>query len=129
MYLDDYLMTDIIRYLNDKGYKTSIGKQFNKNSIRNILTNKRYIGIYTYNGIDTIDGIPRIIDNESFEKVQDKIQVNKNAPQKEKAKTEYLLTTKLFCGYCKEMMTGYSSTSKSGKLYTYYMCKSALKKK
>lgn len=129
MYLDGYLMADIIRYLNDKGYKTSIGKEFNKNSIRNILTNKRYIGIYTYNGIDTIDGIPRIIDNDSFERVQDKINVNKNAPQRAKAKTEYLLTTKLFCGYCKEMMTGYSGTSKSGKLYTYYMCKSALKKK
>lgn len=40
MYLDGYLMADIIRYLNDKGYKTSIGKEFNKNSIRNILTNK-----------------------------------------------------------------------------------------
>ena len=31
---------------------------------------------------------------------------NKKAPARARAKVEYLLTTKLFCGHCKEMMTG-----------------------
>lgn len=35
---------------------------------------------------------------------------------------EYLLTTKLFCGYCRELMTGYGGTGKSGKNYFYYAC-------
>ena len=46
-----------------------------------------------------------------------------------KAKEEYLLTTKLFCGHCNEMMTGYSGTSKTGRSYHYYICKNTRKKK
>ena len=39
------------------------------------------------------------------------------------------MTTKLFCGYCKEMMVGYGGTGKSGRQYHYYNCKNARKKK
>ena len=45
-----------------------------------------------------------------------------------KAKEEYLLTTKVFCGLGIEMMTGYSGTSKTGRSYHYYICKNARKK-
>ena len=128
MYNNGDLMADIIRYLNSKNIKTATGGDFNKNSIRNILLNKKYIGIYTYNGKETIDGIPRIIDDETFNKSQDIMFKNKKAPARARAKTEYLLTTKLFCGHCKELMTGYSGTSKTGKLHSYYMCNNSRKK-
>lgn len=128
MYNSGKLMADIIRYLNQKNIKTSVGGEFNKNSIRNILLNKKYIGIYTYNGVDTKDGIPRIIDNDTFNKTQEIMFKNKKAPARARAKTEYLLTTKLFCGHCKELMTGYSGTSKTGRLHNYYMCNNARKK-
>ena len=128
MYVNGNLMADIIRYLNEKNIKTSMGGEFNKNSIRKILLNKKYIGIYTYNGIETADGIPRIIDDETFYNVQDMMLKNKKAPARARAKTDYLLTTKLFCGHCKDMMTGYSGTSKTGKLHTYYICNNTKKK-
>ena len=51
----------------------------------------------------------------------------KKAPARARAKEEYLLTTKLFCGYCKEMMTGFSGTGKLGKVYRYYECKGTKK--
>ena len=35
---------------------------------------------------------------------------------------DYLLTTKLFCGYCKAAMTGISGTSKTERKYHYYQC-------
>ena len=75
-----------------------------------------------------MDGIPRIIDDDTFYKVQEMMVKNKKAPARARAKTEYLLTTKLFCGHCKDMMTGYSGTSKTGKLHNYYMCNNARKK-
>lgn len=128
MYTNGDLMADIIRYLNNHNIKTSTGNEFNKNSIRNILINKRYIGTYTYNGIDTANAIPRIIDDETFYKVQDIMLKNKKAPARARAKNEYLLTTKLFCGHCKDMMIGFSGTSKSGKLHNYYTCKNARNK-
>ncbi len=40
-----------------------------------------------------------------------------------------MLTTKLFCDYCHEMMVGYGGTSKNGHQYHYYNCKNARKKK
>lgn len=54
---------------------------------------------------------------------------NKSAPARTHGEGEYLLTTKLFCGYCKEMMVGYGGTGKSGRQYHYYNCKNARKKK
>ena len=128
MYLEGSTMAEIIRYLNSEDLKTAYGNKFNKNSIRGILTNKRYNGIYTYNNNDVKGGISQIIDDLTFEMTQDKMGTNKKAPARARAKTEYLLTTKLFCGHCKEMMTGTSGTSKSGKLHTYYGCVGTRKK-
>lgn len=55
------------------------------------------------------------------------MEKNKRAPARSKAKNEYILTTRLFCGLCKSMMTGLSGTGKSGKKYFYYSCVQARK--
>lgn len=122
MYLENSTMAEIIRYLNSRNFKTAYGNEFGKNSIRAILTNKRYNGVYSYQSKDVKNAIPKLIDDNTFENVQNKMKTNKKAPARARAKTEYLLTTKLFCGHCKNMMTGTSGTSKSGKLHTYYGC-------
>jgi len=129
MYNERTTMANIIKYLNKMGIKTAVNNNFNKSSIRNILTNKKYIGIYSYNGVDTPDGIPRIISDETFEKAQNELVRNGLAPSRNRAKSEYLLTTKLYCGECKDKMTGVSGTSKTGKLHTYYQCVNAKNKK
>jgi DNA invertase Pin-like site-specific DNA recombinase len=67
-YLSGFTMAQIIRYLNENSVKTSLGNEFNKNSIRRILTNKKYVGIYSFNGKETPDGVPRIIDDETLSK-------------------------------------------------------------
>ncbi len=128
-YASGQTVVQICDSLNARGLKTSTGSMFNKNSLRVILKNKRYIGIYTYKGNETPGGMPRIIDDELFYKVQEIIGKNKKAPARAKAKSEYLLTTKLFCGSCKAMMVGVSGTSKSaGKPHHYYTCKNARQK-
>ncbi len=127
MYSNDYKMSEIIKYLNSLNLKTSYNKPFNRSSIRRILENKKYIGIYTYNMVETKNAIPRIIDDDLFYKVQEELKRNSLAPARRRAKAEYLLSGKLYCGFCKEKMTGKSGTSKTGKLHTYYACKSYLK--
>ena len=120
-------VADIIKDLNARQIKTSLGRDFNKNSLHRLLRNKRYIGTYLYKGEETPGGMPRIVSDEVFERVQNILDKNKAAPARSRGKEEYLLTTKLFCGYCHEMMTGYGGTGKSGKAYHYYACKNAKK--
>jgi DNA invertase Pin-like site-specific DNA recombinase len=128
MYANGKTITEIIRHLNSLNYRSSKGAPFNKNSLTKMLRNKRYIGIYTYKDTETKDGIPRIVSDEVFNQVAERLAINKKAPARAKAKVAYVLTTKLFCGYCRNMMTGESGTSKTGKLYHYYKCNHARKK-
>ncbi|MCL1823991.1 MAG: recombinase family protein, partial [Oscillospiraceae bacterium] len=126
-YANGKTVAGIIINMNAQGFKTSTGGEFNKNSLRTMLKNKKYIGIYSYCGKDTPDIIPRIVSDELFYKVQGIMEANKKAPARKRAKAEYILTTKLFCGYCKEMLTGYSGTSGgNGKVYNYYRCNGSL---
>ena len=125
MYASGKTMAEIIRYLNDRQIKTSFSNAFNKNSISRILTNRRYIGYYTYKGNETADIMPRIVSDELFYKVANMIERNKKAPARAKADINYILTTKIFCGHCNSTITGISGSGKSGKKYYYYKCSGA----
>ena len=82
MYSNGSTMADIIRYLNERNIKTSRGNEFNKNSLRKMLLNKKYIGIYSYNNVETKGGIPSIIEEELFYKVRDKmLKKQRNTPK------------------------------------------------
>jgi len=130
MYASGSTVTEINRFLNSHNIKTIRGAEFNKNSLHGILKNKRYIGVYTYKEMEIPDGFPRIISDDLFYKVQKIMETNKKAHAhlRKEADAEFILTTKLFCGKCREMMTGSSGTSKTGKKYRYYVCTNAKKK-
>lgn len=122
MYADGMSATQIINFCNEKGYKTARGNKFNKNSLRTILKNDKYIGVYRFMDIVIEGGMPAIIDKKLFDKVQETLQHNFSARARNKAKEDYLLTTKLFCGHCGSAMVGESGTSKTGKVHFYYKC-------
>lgn len=121
-YADGVTVADIAKKLNAQGAKTSFGRPFNKNSLHTLLKNKKYLGYYTFDGLEIPDAIPQIISDELFDKVAKRMATNKQAPARAKAKVEYILTTKLFCGHCKGMMTGFSATGHLKKTYRYYVC-------
>ena len=127
-YASGETVAEITKDLNARQIKTAHGKEFNKNSLHRILRNKRYIGVYLYKDMEIPGGMPRIIEDELFERVQHILNKNKQAPGRTRGKEEYLLTTKLFCGYCREMMTGYGGTSRNKNAYHYYSCKNSRKK-
>ena len=112
--------------LNERGLRTRTGKPFVKNSLFQIFRNRRYIGEYRYKDIVTPGGIPAIVDEDLFNRVQQRFEQNKIAhgrPAKEDV--SYLLTTKLFCGKCGTLMGGESGTSHMGNTYYYYKCGNA----
>lgn len=114
----------IVNELNEQGVKTSRGKDFTINGLRSILKNKSYTGLYKYGDIEIPDGMPALISEELYEKVQDRFKMNTH-----KAKTNddeepvFWLTGKLLCAKCGSTMHGVSGTSKKGKKYYYYACK------
>lgn len=122
MYASGVSAAQIITYCNEQGYKTSSGSMFNKNSLRTILQNEKYIGVYKFMDIVIPYGVPAIIDKELFDKVQNMRTKNAKTKARTKAHEEYLLTTKLFCGHCGSAMVGDSGTAKSGKMHYYYKC-------
>lgn len=122
MYADGETLKNIATYLNGAGYKTSQGKTFTEKSFTTLLRNKKYIGVYENMGMEIPDMIPKIISEELFNKVQEKIKRNKYAPASNKSEVDFHLTGKLFCGKCGSNMTGDSGTSHTSAIHYYYSC-------
>ena len=130
-YANGATMKEICDSLNERQLKSSKKAAFNKGSLQRMLSNRKYLGFYIYEDIIIEGGMPQIIEQDLFDKVQEKLILNKKAPGRARAKAEYLLTTKLFCGHCKTMMIGHSSNqiSKKGVIFNYYKCKNQGKDK
>ena len=128
-YAEDQGMKEIRDWLNEKGVTTSKGKPMTYNIVHNMLKNRRYLGEYVFRDMVVPDGIPAIVPIELFDKVQAHMEQNAKTPARKKAREEYLLTTKLFCGYCGATICGESGTGRSGEPYYYYKCMTAKKKR
>ena len=115
-------MQQITDELNLKGVRTKKNTRITLNAVTRMLHNRRYIGEYRYSDIITPNGIPQIVPEDLFERVQEKMKANKKAPAKHKAEDDYLLTTKLFCGKCNCLMVGESGTSHTMFVHRYYKC-------
>ena len=123
-------MKNIRDWLNGAGVTTVRGKKIDLNFVAAILHNRKYIGEYSYRHIVTPGGIPAIVPQDLFDRVQQRLETNRKAPARHKAEDDYLLTTKLFCGTCGAMMVGESGTSASkGRKYHYYRCVNTKKHK
>ena len=122
-------MKELRDWLNDSGVRNTRGQLLNFNSIQHMLKNRRYIGEYQYRDILIPDGIPAIVPEDLFDRVQEKLAQNRKAPARHKAEDDYLLTTKLFCGYCGAYLCGESGKSRNGTIHHYYKCVSVKKKR
>ncbi len=125
MYAGGATISQVIKTLNEKGIRTARKQEFTKNSLTKLLKNEKYTGVYTYKDIIRVeDGVPAIVDKQTFEKVQEMLKVNRRAPSHTWTRSEYILTEKLFCGHCGSPMVGESgfSSSSSKRKYSYYSC-------
>lgn len=129
-YADGTPMQRIVTALNEQGIRTSTGGNFTINGLRRILTNRSYIGEYSWGKFTTPGGMPRIISDELFECVQARLAANKHGGKGAKKKldpeapiADYWLSGHLFCGKCGESMQGISGTGKTKLTHYYYSCK------
>ena len=113
---------EIVQELNNKGIRNSKGKPLTLTSFQHALKNRKYIGFVTYGGVDYESTYPVMIEPSIFEKVQERLAKVAHAPGAGKARQEYLLQGKAFCGMCGAKMVGDAGTSKTGAVHYYYSC-------
>ena len=111
----------IINELNAKGYRIN-NKHITYNSFQNNLSNIKYTGLFDNGEIQNENYYPQIINKKLFDEVQQKLKEHKQAPATQKAKVEYLLTGKAFCGHCGSPLVGTCGTGKAGTKHHYYSC-------
>lgn len=140
MFLDGIKYKDIIKTLTKLGIKTRLGGDFTEPTLHDLLSNEKYVGIYTFNKrnsrnidgkrnnrsrksedevISIPGGIPQIVDTEIFIQVQEKLCLKKRTT---KAKEVYLLSGLIYCGCCGKPYCGNRKHNGSGKVYVMYRC-------
>lgn len=129
-------------HLNNLGYTTQRGKPFSTHFYE-ILSNRKYIGEYVYNrasgksGFGTRNnhknkpeseiiripgGVPQIISEELFNKVQKLLNDRRQGEQKWKKNSKYLLTGLMEC-YCGRSMSGsFGYSGREKRPWLSYVC-------
>lgn len=128
-YAEGETIRELAEDLNKRGIRTRRGNLFTYSSFSRALRNRTYVGEFHYRDTVVQDVVPAIIPQELFDRVQFRLEKNKRTPSATKAEERYLLTTKIFCGECGNLMVGESGVGRSGKLYRYYKCNHAKRKK
>lgn len=128
-YIAGETMADIIRYLNEHGYRNRKNMPFTKNSLPKILNNEKYAGTYRFRDlVYKENAIPAIVTKEQFDEVQRIKRANRRKPSRKWNYSDYLLTEKLFCGVCGRPIIGKSGYGKLKVKYEYYMCLGKIEK-
>lgn len=113
---------DIIAQLKDRNILSPEGKQLTTNSFAHVLVNPIYYGAYVRTGTSYDACSEPIVDRDLYDKVQIMLGRHKRAPAASKAKEDYMLQGKVFCGHCGSPMNGESGRSHTGTRYYYYAC-------
>ena len=120
----------ILATLKEQGVKTGQGKTPMYSFIVNVLKNRRYLGEYSFKDTVVENAFVPLVDKDVFEKCQKRLASNQRHPSHFKpVEDKYLLTGKIFCGYCGGTVCGVSGTSKTGAIHRYYHCFAAKNKK
>ena len=113
---------DIINRLNSSGIKTKYGRKFMMSLLARMIRNEKYAGILNVGGKVYTNVIPPVIDEKLFRECNAIMDSHKHKQRKDYDEQPYILSGKLFCGYCNSAITAETGTSRTGKVYHYYKC-------
>lgn len=128
MYLEGYGTLSLANTLNELGYRTQTGNEWRSRTVSDMLSNEKYIGIYTYEMSNEIirreDNHVPIIDMDTWNRVQ-QMKMERSKPRIGN-QVIYSLTGKMFCAKCNGTYSGggskISNGSKGSKKNYYYVC-------
>lgn len=141
MVADGHTYRETVNYLNEQGYRRRDGRPLSY-FITDQLQNRQYMGEYVFNQYKHIkipkrgrsilkkseseiiripNGIPAIVDKETFERVQEILKNRKTVKRQNKKKGKYLLTGLITCGICGSAVCGGQKTVR-GMPFCDYRC-------
>lgn len=109
--------------LNRDGIRTHLGRPWTPGSVRTVLRNPAYTGLYRRLGVAVPAAHPALIDRASFHAVQRRMTA-KRTSRLEQERHEYLLAGLLRCGRCASPMIGERRKAESG-MVVAYRCEAA----
>ena len=120
----------IVNQLTARGiYSPKTGKPYGITAFQDALRCKKYIGVMQWSDVVVENACPALIDKATFEIVQARLDANRKAGATKKARVDYVLYGKCFCGHCGVNMIGDAGTSRSGERHHYYSCQARKNKK
>ena len=121
----------VLNKLNTMGYRTRLGNTFSKETMYEMLRNEKYNGVYVFSRASSKNesgrrnnhmdkpvedqiripgGMPKIVDDDTFAKVQS-ILASRKRHGRRKGKRKYLLSGFVYCGICGHKYCGDSMQS------------------
>lgn len=115
----------LLEEATDRGLRTRGGpntpkKPLSVSQLHRILRSAYYKGIVVYNGGEYQGKHEHCIDDETWQRVQDRLDTNRNG-QKQREHHHYLKGT-IWCGHCGARLIVTYAKGKLGKRYPYYLC-------
>lgn len=121
-YVNGSSIKELVEWLKNSGIRTHKGYIFSFGRVSELLRNQKYIGKCKYGGEIYDNVVPPIIEEKLFFKVQSRLNENAHKSGRVRAMEKYILSGKLKCADCGELMTGDCGTGKGGETYLYYRC-------
>lgn len=121
----DWSLSELTDELERRGLRSRptrryVGKPLNRSQVHRVLSSRYYIGMVTYGGV-TYQGMHEpLIDEETFQQVQDALSGRKVAGDRSWKRQQYLKGT-LRCDRCGERL-GFGHNTGRGGSYAYFFC-------
>jgi len=125
-YLEGLSAMAISEKLNEAGVPLKTIQRLRPNPwgrdlVLRILRNRLYLGELSCQGEFVVGEHPALIDRETFEEVQRRLEPEVRRQNRSSRNPAYLVRGTLICGLCGARMAS-ASTFKKGRIYRYYRC-------
>ena len=113
LYMEGLGLRTITRRLNESGYRTRKGRNWNMVTLRDMLRNRAYMGTYQRFGLRLPNNHPAIVSPEDYRRVQDLMSSRK--PRRRSGESEpFLLSGMVYCVSCGTLGSRFPCTTYSG---------------
>jgi site-specific DNA recombinase len=129
----NYTMQELAEELEQRGLRYEPSRKLSsrpmaKNAVNNMLRNRYYLGMVSYEGVLYQGRHEPLVDEATFEAVQAIMAARVLSGEKPKQRPHYL-KGRLFCGYCGTRLGISFARNHQGKHYPYFYCIGRQKRK